>query len=1165
MRTLRCLPVLLVVALSASVQPASAALPASGLTVESFAEPSVFSATHNAQCLETVKVGPVCDSYTVFVANAGAKASDGAPVTISDELPSGLTVQRIGLFWEGPGAQAAARELGIPTSADLVPFFKSAGIELCSMVTVSCSFPTASLPLPFAPDDQLEMVVYVTATNAAERALQNKVSASGGDAASVSNAASNEMGSTPAGFGVSSFAFSSVGADGLPDRQAADHPYELRVTIGLNNRQRQLPDSPRSGFTSSQDVKDVVVDLPLGFVGSTLAAPQCTLAQLSSEQECPPETIVGHLVTLPGSGESVDSPIWNLVPERGAPAEFGFRDVLGSSHVLYTHVVPSPAGYVLQTTSPDVPQVTLAHIVATFFGDPAERDGTGGAHVPFFTNPAICSAASTTATVHIDSWASPGRFNEDGTADLRDPAWVSKTSVAPPPAGCNLLQFSPELVAQPTTNVADTPSGLDLELRLAQNEQAGTHATPPLRDASVTFPEGFVLDPSAGDGLQACSEAQIGWEEGAVGPEKFNSAAPQCPEASKVGVLELETPLIRGVLTGNMYLAAQNDNPLHSVIGLYVVVQDPVTGVLIKIAGRALANPSTGQITGIFEENPQLPFSDLKLHFFGGPRAEFATPENCGIFTTTADLAPWSAPDSGPDSRPFDSFQIAAGCANGFAPAFTGGSTNLQAGAFAPFVASFSRADSDQELAGLSVTLPPGLLAKITGVPLCPDAQAAAGTCPEASRVGTVTAAAGPGPNPLFVSGSAYLTGPYNGGPYGLSVVVPAIAGPFNFGSVVVRQSLRIDPDTAKVTDVSDPFPTILTPEGADRQKVGIPIRLRRVDVSIDRPSFTFNPTSCNKMQVGGSISSVQGASSALAAPFQVTNCAALKFTPRISVTTAGATSRANGSSLSFKISYPSGSMGSQAWFDEAKFDIPRQLPARLTTIQQACLADVFDTNPSACPAHSLIGHAVVHTPVLPDPLSGPVYFVSHGGAKFPDAVIVLQGDGVHVDLRGETFIDGKTGITSATFRNTPDTPFESIEVTLPPGRFSEFGANLPASAHGSFCGQKLIMPTFFKAQNGLQIKQNTRVGVSGCSTKAKVLAHKVNGAKVTLTVYAPGAGRLTVTGKGLSTASRTTQGIEDVTLTVRVKHPGHARRRLHVAFTPARGRKQRLAITLRA
>jgi hypothetical protein len=1016
-----------------------------------------------------------CDAYTVTVTNVGSKSTDGeapvAPVRVLDELPAGLTVHEVAFSWTG---SARTGDSGSCTSAAPVECLLAPGTTV-------------------EPDDALTMVVRVEVQPGFSGQLRNLVSVSGGGVPEVLREEVNEASSLSPGLGFSSFDFRPVGADGLFDSQAGGHPYELTVWLGLNNVLRVPPDSAvEIGPTSAEDPKDIAVDLPLGFVGSTLAASQCTLAELSSQQECPPDTKVGHIVTGPGTAGtvSIDSPIWNLVPEHGYPAEFGYLDVLKGSHVLYTHVVPTPQGYVLQTISPDIPQISLDSVFVTFYGNPAERDATGNAQIPFFTNPTICSASGMTATVHMDSWKHPGRLHPDGTPDLSDPAWVSRSSVSPPPTGCNLLAFSPELKAQPTTTQADTPSGLDFELKLAQSEDAQTNATPPLKQAIVHLPAGFTVNPAAGDGLAACTIAQIGWQGSS--PTDFNATQPSCPEASKIGSLELETPLIRGVLTGAMYLAEQNENPFKSVLAAYVVVDDPVTGVLVKIAGRLLADPDTGQLTGVFDQNPQLPFSDLKLHFFGGPRAELATPESCGTYTTTSEIEPWSAPDSGLPATPFDSFQISSGCVNGFNPAFTALSSNVQAGAYTPFVASFSRSDTDQDLAGLTVALPPGLEAKITGVPLCPEANATAGTCPEDSQVGSVRAGAGPGPNPLFVAGKAYLTGPYKGAPYGLSVVVPAIAGPFNFGNVVVRQALYIDPTDAHVIDVSDPFPTILRPTGADGQTVGIPIRLRRVDVQIDRPNFTFNPTNCAKLQVAGAITSTQSQSSALATPFQVTNCGALKFTPKITVTTAAKTSKAKGSSLIFKISYPKGAMGSQSWFNEAKFDLPKQLPARLTTIQKACLASVFESNPAGCPPASLIGRAVVRTPVLPDPLAGPVYFVSHGGAKFPDAVLVLQGDGVKVNLRGETFIS-KAGITSATFRNTPDVPFESIEVIVPQGPFSEFGSNLPAKAKNSFCGQKLVMPTFFKAQNGLEFKQNTKVGVTGCPKAKKKKRHKAH------------------------------------------------------------------------
>lgn len=1051
-KRLSLLSCMFLVILALCAGSASAASAGPGWTIDSMAVPTDFSASEGG-------------TYEVEVTNAGSVASEETnpvsgkptPVVITDTVPAELTV-------------AGASGLACTTTAQVA----------------RCEYPGA-----VAPDQVLHVLISVSVNNPnASGPVTNRVTVSGGGGHEVSTSSTNPISSTPPPFGAAGFNFFIDGVDGSRDTQAGDHPYELTTTIDLNN----VLNEDKVGETvptSVEDLKDVVVDLPLGFAGSTLAAPECALWQLTSRTDlCPSNTVVGHIRTEPQTTEEINSPIWNLVPERGYPAEFGYTDLHEGSHIFYVRVVPTSAGYVLQVTNPDIPQVALSHIVVTFYGNPTEKDGTGNG-IPFFTDPTDCSGANLKATVWLDSWQDPGSYNADGTPDLEgDPNWVKMISESPPVTGCDELQFTPELDTQPTTYQADTPSGLELEMKLPQTEAQGVHATPALKDATVSFPDGLTVDPSSGDGLGACSLAQIGWE--GKTPFNFDPSPPACPESSKIGSLELETPLIPGVLHGEVYLADQNENPFGSTFATYVVVNDPVTGVVLKIAGELKADPSTGRLTAFFPQNPQLPFSDLKLHFFGGPRAALATPDSCGTFATTSDLEPWSAPGSGPNGAPFGSFLIDEGCVAGFAPSFTAGSTNLQAGAYASFVASFSRQDTDQELAGLTVNLPPGLLADIASVPLCDEADANAGTCPQSTQVGTVQALAGPGPNPLSVAGTAYLTGPYNGGPYGLSVVVPAIAGPFSFGDVVVRQSLRINPITAAVTDVSNPFPTILDPVGSNGQTNGVPIKLRRVDVDIDRPSFTFNPTNCSKLAVSGAVTSTEGEVSNQSTPFQVTNCATLKFTPKLAVSAARQSSKVDGASLFFKISYPHGAQGSQSWFSEAKFDLPKQLPARLTTIQKACLAATFEANPAACPAHSLIGHAVVHTEVLPAPLEGPVYFVSYGGAKFPEAVLVLQGDGVTVDLHGETFIAGKTGVTSATFRNTPDTPFESIEVTIPAGPFSEFGANLPASAKGSFCGQNLKMPTLFKAQNGLEIHEDTPITVTGCAKAAPTRAQKL-------------------------------------------------------------------------
>jgi hypothetical protein len=1091
----------LLLALSGS--PALAATPSPGFTVDSYASPTHFSESQNAACNLLVSADETCDSYEATVTNAGGAATGEEavveeptpgqrvtklvplPVTVTDTIPKGLSVGALELIWSG--AVGPENELSA---------FQQRAREDCRVSServVKCTWSKG-----LAPDGYLRLIVYVTVDQNTSGSLTNTVTAAGGGAPTVSSEpgpSTNEVNAVPAPFGTSNFNFFIDGQDGTRDTQAGDHPYELTTEFDLNDELRVAP-AGSVEFASTGTVKDVVVDLPLGFVGSTLSAPVCTLAQLSSEQRCPANTIVGHLRTEPTNSSSVDSPVYNIVPERGYPAEFGYVDALKGAHVLYTRVVPTPQGYVLQTATTEIPEINIRRIVATFYGDPALRDGSGSTQIPFFTNPTACSNGPVVATLYMDSWQDPGTYDANGAPDLGDGKWAKSESASPPVNGCNALTFTPELVVAPTTHEADKPSGLEFETKLAQSEVFGGNATPALKDLTVTFPQGMTVDPSSADGLGVCSEAQIGWQ----GPTlfDFSPARPECPESSKIGSLELETPLIPGKIDGEVFLASQDANPFGSTFAIYVVVNDPRTGVVLKIAGELKADPQTGQLTSVFDENPQLPFSVLSVHFFGGPRAELATPPSCGIYTTSSALEPWSAPDSGPIGTPFSSYAIDEDCAIGFNPAFTGGTTNLQAGAYTTFQASFERQDADQELGGAEVNLPPGMLADVPSVTECGAAELAAeaadaptGGCPASSKVGTVEAGAGPGPDPLFVPGNVFWTGPYKGGPFGLAVVVSANPGPFHFGNVLVRQSIRIDPLTAAVTDVSDAFPTYLDPVGADGQTTGIPIKLRRVDIEVNRPGFTFNPTSCAKetFKVGGAITSTQGASRKLSTPFQVTNCAHLKFAPKFSVSTSGKTSKARGASLTAKVAYPSGSQGIYADIAKVKVELPKQLPSRLTTLQKACTAAQFNADPAGCPSASMIGHATVRTPILPGVLSGPAIFVSHGGEAFPSLTLVLQGDGVTIDLVGATFIS-KTGITSTTFKTVPDSPFAAFELTLPEGKYSALAAN------GNLCTQKLTMPNEFIGQNGAKITESTPVSVTGCKkTKALTRAQKLKAA----------------------------------------------------------------------
>lgn len=542
--------------------------------------------------------------------------------------------------------------------------------------------------------------------------------------------------------------------------------------------------------------------------------------------------------------------------------------------------------------------------------------------------------------------------------------------------------------------------------------------------------------------------------------------------------MEIETPLLPHALHGAAYLATQDENPFGSLIALYLVAQDPVSGVLVKLAGEVALNQETGQIVTTFKNTPQLPFENLRLHFFGEARAPLGTPASCGGYVTSASLAPWSGNEpsqvdsefditSGPDGKPCQGQPH-------FQPSQTAGTSSVLAGAFSPFTTTISREDGEQNLKEVSLLMPPGLSGSLTGIPLCPEALANAGACSPESLIGDTTVSVGLGGSPYTVTGGkVYLTGPYEGAPFGLSIVVPADAGPFHLGDVVVRAKIEVNPHTAQLTVATDASGPYAIPQMID----GIPLQIKHVNVAIDRQRFTFNPTNCSPLEIAGSMSGSEGAPATVSVPFRVTNCASLKFAPTLTVATSGRTSRERGASLTAKLTYPAGSQGVDANIAQVKVQLPKRLPSRLKTLQKACLAAQFQANPADCPKASVVGYAKAITPILPVALEGPAYFVSHGGEAFPSLIVVLQGYGVTVDIVGTTFISEK-GITSATFASVPDVPVSSFELTLPEGKFSALGAV------GGLCGRNLRMPTTFVAQDGVELHRSIGIAVTGCSKK---------------------------------------------------------------------------------
>ncbi len=927
--------------------------------------------------------------------------------------------------------------------------------------------------------------------------------------------------SAPAPFGIEpgSIVAQFSNSYGGPETQADAHPYSLTVGFAVNSL---IVNGER--YNPIQDIKDIVSEIPSGVSGNELAVEQCSSAVLEAHR-CQGASQVGsaHIKISGGVELTGRYAVFNMKPDNGHTNELGFTTATGfsvhqptsvrtDSDYGITNAVPNVINSYGALTSAEeqvwgVPadhshdsQRVLAGYGAQeeHTGSPRVEEEFGGHSSPltpeaFLTMPSQCGRPLVFKFA-FDSYVAPGRFLADGSPDLSDPNWKQYTVSQPAMTGCDKLQsFTPHITVAPDTTYADTPAGTTVEVSVPQGNGLtgpGELASPTLQDTTVTLPAGMVVNPGQANGLAACQPYQDG--VGTTGP-------PSCPGASKVGTVELETPLLPDKLVGNVYVLQSNPPNLK------LLVAASGDGVNLKLVGDVSLNEATGRLTSTFSGTPALPFSHFRLIFSGGAQAALTTPPSCGVYATTADFTPWSSPFT-PDFLSANGFALTAGpggsaCASPlpFAPSLSAGATTDQAGGYTGFSMLLSRGDGEQRIEALQFTAPPGLSGVLSSVPLCGESQAAAGTCPSSSQIGHTIVGAGAGPAPLYIPEAGqppapiYLTGPYKGAPFGLSIVVPVIAGPFNLGVVVVRAAISIDPHTAQIVVTTDPLPQILA---------GVPTNLRQINAVIDRAKFMINPTNCSPLAFSGTAQSAQGIRAPISTPFEVGSCRQLQFAPKIKVSTSGRVSKARGASLRFKIAYPSGAIGAQSWFQEAKFSLPKQLPARLTTLQKACLQEVFESNPAACPSASLIGHAIVHTPVLPVPLAGPVYFVSHGGAKFPDAVVVLQGDGVTVKLTGETFIDHKTGITSATFPNTPDVPFESIEVLLPQGPFSEFAVNLPKHAKYTFCGQKLVMPTFFKAQNGLEIHRNTTVAVTGCSNAktSKAKAKKAREARTSNT-----------------------------------------------------------------
>jgi len=985
----------------------------------------------------------------LIVNNVGSEPTT-APVTITDTLPSGVSpIKATVEVKNGDGGKPGG----------------NCSIELQAV--------TCSLGQAVRPGRHIEEFITVDVGPLADGSiLPDQATVSGGGSPSVSVDTTETVDSGSPGFdflpGPTGFSAPMTADDGAPDNLAGSHPHQLGVQLAFPTRK------PGEALSGAGYLRDAFTELPPGLVFDPSATPvRCTQAQLATQfPSCPRASQVGTITitTVAVLPEAATSAVYNMVTPPGAPALLGF-DALGVGVFAYIEGgVRSDGDFGItggSTTIDALPLNPIFGIHLELWGDPSSpsHNAVGGlcalfqgASCPteprdasFITLPTACSGQPNATVAHADSWEEPGLFHQ------REYLSSDLAGIPVSVAGCGQLEFEPTLAVQPTTNLADSPTGLEVDLHQPQNSHKEQRSTAQLRNATVTLPPGLVANPAQADGLAACSQEQVGY----LGKGHYSKAPQSCPDAAKLGTVEVKTPLLaqytdQGTklvtdpetgrpiprpLSGSIYLAKPFENQFDSLLALYLVVEDPQSGTIAKLAGKVTPDPATGQLTTTFEENPQLPLEDVHLRLFRGPRASLTTPLVCGSHTTTSDLTPWSAPEGG-DAHPESSFQTTAEPGGGNcptsegaaanAPSFSAGTVAPRAGAYSPFALKLSREDGSQRITGIDTVLPPGLTGKLAGIAACPEGQIAQAasrdnpeegrlerespSCPIASEVGVVNVAAGSGPTPFYTQGHAYLAGPYKGAPLSLAIITPAVAGPFDLGTVVTRVALYVEPETAQIHAVSDPLPQILD---------GIPLDVRSVALTMDRPNFILNPTSCDPLAITGGVTSALGQSAALNQRFQVGGCSSLAFKPKLSLRLMGSVKRSSNPRLIATLRAQAG----EANIAAARVKLPHPVFLDQAHIRTICTRVQFAAD--SCPAGSVYGRAEAVTLLLDHPLSGSVYLRS-SSHPLPDLVAKLKGPDsqpIEIDLVGKT--DAVKAALRNTFEAVPDAPVSSFRLEL--------------------------------------------------------------------------------------------------------------------------------------
>jgi hypothetical protein len=863
--------------------------------------------------------------------------------------------------------------------------------------------------------------------------------------------------------------------------QAGGHP-NIHTLIYVENAETGNFPQPSC---ECQDPRSLTVDAPAGVIANPHATPQCSEVDFANVN-CPIDSQVGLLEIgfnkeAPPVEGTFPTPVFNLVTHPGQAGLLGFFAPIINSPIYIIVSSRTESDYGLDLHTADITHILslgLSVLDLTLWGVPADPANNAGrlgpagcdsqhtsvSHPgcepgfssnaplePFLSNPTTCGVPLS-ASLEVVSY---------------DLGVDNATTPYPATTGCDQLDFNPSLFGQPTTEAADSPSGLAVELKVPQDTSPTVPSPSEIRDATVTLPAGFSINSGAADGKAACSQAAAHFG--------VRDAAAECPENAKVGTLTVTSSSLPGPLPGYIYLGEPQPGNRYR---LFLIADG--FGLHVKLAGSVVPDPQTGRLTVHFADLPQFPFSSFDMHFFGSERGLLATPTRCGSYPVQSTFTPWDSVlpeqssaqffslDSGPEGKP------CPGATRPFAPGFEAGVADKTAGVHAPFSFVLSRQDGDQNLAGVRLTTPPGFLASLSGVPYCPEAaiarlhdtswsglaEQATPACPAASQVGTAVAAAGAGNHPVHVLGKVYLAGPYKGAPLSLMVVIPAVSGPYDLGNVAVRAAVRVDPITTQVTATSDPLPQIID---------GIPLRTRSVVVSLDRPGFAINPTNCDPFSVQGSFSGDEGAIANLSSYFQVANCASLRFAPKLSLRLTGGVKR-----LGHPVIHAMLRMGSgEANVRRVTVTLPKGEQLDNAHINAPCTRVQYDAN--ACPRTSLLGNAKAFTPLLAQPLEGPVYLRSNGGArKLPDLVASLNGQ-IHVDLIG--YVGSVHGRLRTTFATVPDAPI------------SRFKLNLAGGKKGLLINSESLCPTSRKATVRM-------VGQNGKRANRKVALHPSCGGK---------------------------------------------------------------------